>query len=50
MSESNANLETLDNEDIYKQCLCFDETRFGPYTKHFEDGIHIFFIRKPFFT
>ena len=38
MSESSANLETLDNEDIYKQCLCFDETRCGPYTKHFEDG------------
>ena len=39
MSESSANLETLDNEDIYKQCLCFDETRCGPYTKHFEDGL-----------
>ena len=38
MSESSVNLETLDNEDIYKQCLCFDETRCGPYTKHFEDG------------
>ena len=34
MSESSANLETLDNEDIYKQCLCFDETRCGLYTKH----------------
>ena len=38
MSESSANLETLDNEDIYKQCLRFDETRCGPYTTHFEDG------------
>ena len=37
MSESSANLETLDNEDISKQCLCFDEIRCGPYTKHFED-------------
>ena len=40
MSESSANLETLDNEDIYKQCLCLDETRCGPYVlKHFEDGL-----------
>ena len=39
MSESSANLEILNNEDIYKQCLCFDETRCGPYTKHFEDGL-----------
>ena len=38
MSESSVSIETLDNEDIYKQCLCFDETRCGPYTKHFEDG------------
>ena len=40
MSESSANLETLDNEDIYKQCLCLDETRCGPFIlKHFEDGL-----------
>ena len=39
MPESSVNLETLHKEDIYKQCLCFDEARFGPYTKHFEDGL-----------
>ena len=39
MSEISANLETLDNEDIYKQCLCFDETRCGPYAKHLEDDL-----------
>ena len=39
MSESSANLETMDKEDIYKQCLCFDEARCGPYTKHSEDGL-----------
>ena len=39
MSESSINLETLHKEDIYKQCLCFDEARFGPYTKRFEDGL-----------
>ena len=35
MSESSANLETLDKEVIYKQCLCFNEARCGPHTKHF---------------
>ena len=60
MSESSANLETLDNEDIYKQCLCFDETRCGPYFKHFEDGlfkmdelkacVHYFLSNLSFFT
>ena len=28
MSKISANLDTLDKEDIYKQCLCFDEARF----------------------
>ena len=39
MSGSSANLETLAKEDIYKQCLCFDEARCGLYSKHFEDGV-----------
>ena len=39
MFESSANLETLDKEDIYKQCFCFNEAKCGPYTKHFEDGL-----------
>ena len=42
MSESSANLETFDKKGIYKQCLCFDETRCGPYTKDFEDDLHVF--------
>ena len=28
MSKISANLDTLDKEDIYKQCLWFDEARF----------------------
>ena len=33
MSESKANFATLDKEDNL-QCLCSNEARCGPYTKH----------------